>query len=467
MLENILYALSDISLVFGIMVLCCNKLFGTPSHRFCFSFSKTIVVISTVFAVLFYNRTVFNQYFETSVATTLVFVLTCFMIFVWLFCTSKWYAINKEYGVIRFCVLALLLLFCLRLMVQTTHLGVLLIICTVFVFLQYLLFTINRHNEELYHTGGRYLFVSALFLSLFAVGVLYFGWDNLNYADVSGYLMQISENRRVIMMLGLICVLLYLLGAAPFHFWLADQSSPLVLPVASYFALIPILSLWFVFLKINQTIFVNFKDALENIYLVFGILSMIFGIIGANSSHFIKKIFSSVSLYQTGVLLLVLSNCKASVVSFCFMYMEAYLLVLCGIYMCFYMIKINGEYPNNLSLLKGLSSARPAVGAAMVFFVFVLMGLPPFCLFLTEFMMMMGEVRHAFIIYAVLISMVAFVPVYLKIVQTIVFLPREQNFDKVDFALYIGLLFYTALIVFLSIKPQYFLIQETLLKGVL
>ena len=467
MLENILYTLSDISILFGVLMLLCGRIFGNPSHRFCFSVSKTVVLISAMFAVLFYNKNILEEYFETSVNTTIVFVLTCAMVFVWLFLASKWYAGNKEHGFTKFCALALMLLLNLKMMIETTHLGVLLMLTTVFVLLQYLLFTLNKYSEELYHTGRRYLLISVLFLIFFGGAILFFGWDKLGYLNMTEYLAQTSVDFQIFVLCSIICMLLFLLGAAPFHFWLADQSVPIVLPVATYFALIPMLCLWFLFLKINQTVLVNLGDTLGKIYFVFGLVSVVFGVIGANSSHFIRKIFSSTSLYQTGVLLIVLSSDQTNVMPYCFMYMEAYMLVLLGVYICFYMIKINGEYPSNLSLLKGLSSSRPFISAVFVFLIFVLMGLPPFSLFLTEFMTLMGEAKHAVIIYTILVGAVMFVPAYLKMVQTIGFLPREQNFDRIDFSLYLCLLLYMVVFIYLSMKPQYFLMQETLLKGVL
>ena len=55
MLENILYVLSECSLIAGALILLLGMLVTDLSQRFCFSVTKAAVVLSALFAVLFYN----------------------------------------------------------------------------------------------------------------------------------------------------------------------------------------------------------------------------------------------------------------------------------------------------------------------------------------------------------------------------------------------------------------------------
>lgn len=465
MLENILYILSECSLVAGVLFLIVSAAFGDLTQRFCFSVSKTAVVLSTLFAVLFYNKSFWETYFTVSAGTTLVFVLSTVLVLIWLIWSSKWFSTHKDYHPLWFCVSALMLLLCLKLISQTTHLGVLFVLTVILFLFQYVLFAISRQSEELYHTGRKYLLISALMTLLFAAVLFVLRDQSWQYEALGDYLVQAPQNMRVFALAGILCVLFFMLGAAPFHFWLADRIAPLVMPVATYFALIPVLMLWVLFFKLNNTLLIGFTENLRNIYLAFGLISVIFGVIGANASRFVKKIFASVGLYQTGVLLLVASSFKPNVFPSGLIYMELYLYILLGVYICLYAVKSGGEYANNLSAFKGLASARPYVSGAFVFLVLMLIGVPPFSLFLTQFTMLMTVAKYPLVVYTALLGGVMMVPVYLKMVQTVCFLPREKNFDRADFITYVGLIVYFALFMLICVKPQYILFQETILSA--
>ena len=465
MLENILYILSECSLIAGALLLPVRALFGGLTQRFCFSVSKTAIVLSALFAVLFYNKSFLDTYFSVSAGTTIVFVLTAVSAFIWLIWASKWFGTHKDHHALWFCVSALMLLLCLKLISQTTHLGVLFVLAALLFFFQYVLFSISRQSEELYHTGRKYLLISALMMGLFAAVLFVLKDQNWQYEALGDYLVQAPQNVRVFALAGIFCILFFMLGAAPFNFWLADRIAPLVMPVAMYFVLIPVLMLWVLFFRLNNTLLIGFAEHISGIYLVFGFISVLFGVVGANASRFVKKIFASVGLYQTGVLLLVASTMKPNVFPASMIYMELYLYVLLGIYICLYAIKTSGEYANNLSAFKGLASVRPYIGGAFVFLVLMLIGLPPFVLFLTQFTMLMTVAKYPLIVYTVLLGCVMMAPVYLKIVQTVCFLPREKNFDRADFITYVGLIVYFVLLVFISVKPQYILFQETILSA--
>lgn len=465
MLENVLYLLSECSLISGALLLMFSAMFTDLSQRFCFSVAKSTVVLSALFAVLFYNKSFLEEYFVVSSGTTLVFVLTCGLTLVWLFWASKWFGIHKDYAANRFCICALMLLLSLKMISQTTHFGILFAFICLMLLLHGVLFLTSRQSEELYHTGRKYFWISALFIGLLIVVLILLKNESWQYEALGDYLGQAPKNIQVFSSAAIFCVLLFLLGAAPFQFWRSDRIAPLILPVAMYFEIVPILALWTLFWKLNVSLFSGLGERLQNIYLMFGMLSVVFGIIGANASCFARKIFASVSLYQTGVLLLVFSTLKANIFPACLIYTELYLYVLLGIYICFYAIKSGGEYANNLSAFKGLVSIRPYVGGALVFLVIVLIGLPPFTLFLSEFMMLITVAKYPLVVYAALIGLVMLVPVCLKIVQTVCFLPREKNFDRPDFTTYVSLIVYFALFILMSVKPQYILLQETVLSG--
>ncbi|MBR2300155.1 MAG: hypothetical protein IJ870_06265 [Alphaproteobacteria bacterium] len=466
MLENVLYTLPESSLLIGIFVLIWSIVFSKMHGRSAFQIAKIFILISALFSVLFYNKEILSQYFVATSYTTLTYVFTCAVSLIWLSVSSKWFLAEKTSLSEYFCILALSCLICLSLIVKSVHFGILfglLIMLTVF---QYLLFRFSRQSEELYHTARRYLLISLVFFALFFASVALLFPNHLDYASAGSFIAEVSPLQRMFILLGILCTLFFFLSLAPFHFWLSEASSTLILPVATYFALIPKMALFGLFFKLQNSVFSLFAEPLRDVYFVFGILSVSFAVIGANASRFLRKIFTSVSLYQAGVILLVLSTFKEGLISIAYIYTEVYLFVLLGVYICFYAFKINGEYPLNLNSLKGVASSRPYIGAAFMLMVATLMSLPPLSYFMMQFVMLSEIAKFELIVYIVLLGLLTLLPVYLKVIETVAFLKREHNFDRVDFGLYMYLLLHIAFLTVLLIKPQILLLQTDILLSI-
>ena len=79
-----------------------------------------------------------------------------------------------------------------------------------------------------------------------------------------------------------------------------------------------------------------------------------------------------------------------------------------------------------------------------------------------QFFMLAEIVKFPMIIYIVLLGLLSLLPVYLKIIQTVSFLPREKSFDRVDFGIYVYLLIHLSILMLLMIKPQILTLQTTI-----
>jgi len=463
MIENILYTLTETSLLAGIAFLFLKMFISKSQESSSFKIAQMFVVFSLASAVLFYNKGILPQYFETSSFSTLAYGISCILVLVWLLLASKWFLNTKEQSSTYFCILALSALLCFSLILKAAHFGVLLASLSFLSVIQYCLFRLSKQNEDLYHAARRYGLISLIFLSLFGFSVFLLV-GNLSYTQAAMYITEISPLFKMLIILGILCGIFFFLNIAPFHFWLTDTISPLVLPVATYFNIVSQIALWGLFFKLQTTFFQSLNENLQRVYFAFGVLSIILGIVGANASRFLRKIFASISLYQAGVILLFISTLKENLTSSCFIYLELYLFVLLGVYICFYAFKINGEYPVNLNLLKGVSSSKPYVSATFLFDCVTLLGLPPLTYFMMQFMLLTEIAQHPLIIYIILFGLLSLLPVYLKIIETIFFLKKEQNFDRVDFSFYIYLLIHTVLLIIFMFKPQILLLQMNILN---
>ena len=466
MLEKILYTLPETSLIAGVVFLLKTMIFEKKLNRTCFEIAKIFVFISAASSVLFYNKGILPQYLSVTPFSTLSYVVTCVFALVWLALSSKWFLSTKSSFGSYFCVLALSSLFCLSIIVKAVHFGILLGAFTGLALCGYLFFRFSKQSEELYHTARRYTVISLVFLLMFAFSVFLLGKNHQLFFEAASYLTEVSPLLKMFIVMGILCTLFFFLSVAPFHFWLSDASSPLVLPVATYFNLVCPMALWSLMFKLHHIVFTPLADHLKSVYFAFGVLSVVFAAIGANAGRFLRKIFTSISLYQTGVVLLVLSTFKDGLINISFIYIELYLFVLLGVYICFYAFKINGEYPLNLNLLKGASSARPYITAAFVLMTVALMGLPPLSYFMMQFVLLGEVAKFPLIVYISLFGLLALLPVYLKMIETVSFLKREQNFDRVDFGVYIYLLLHVLLLLVFAVRPQILLMQTDILLNI-
>ena len=132
--------------------------------------------------------------------------------------------------------------------------------------------------------------------------------------------------------------------------------------------LVPLFALFAVFVKLNTIVFTSYATELNFVYSVFGIVSLIFGAIGANSSRNLRKIFAYSSVYNLGIMLLLVSPFNSSNLLGGFIYLQVYVLALFGIYTSFYSFKSNGVYLTNLNMINGIAKVRPFISAAMLFF---------------------------------------------------------------------------------------------------
>ena len=466
MFENLLYALTEITILIGILSIFLNALISKSTSNRSFQIAKSTVLISAFFAVLFYNKSFCPEYFQNSAYIVLSYVLTTFLIYIWLSLSAKSRLALKDISQTKLCENALSTLLFISLFMKSHHFGAMLLSLSGIIYFQFLLFRLSKPSEELYHTGRRYGIISVFLLLLMSVSIYLLGKGNLFYSNAAESLVMTSPLIKMTVVVGILCMFLFLIGAAPFHFWLADSISPVVLPVATYFSIVPLLAFWSVFFSLNTQFFSISTDRLSQIYFGFGALSVICGALGANSSRFLRKIFAFIGLYHTGVLLLLMSALTLESLSSCYIYVEIYLILMLGVYICFYTFKTNGTYVSTINDLEGMSSMRPYVSAAFLFLILSLTGLPPLMGFVMQYAALSRLGDNAVCIYLILGGAFALLPVFLKIIQSIYILPRKATFDRVDAGLYIYLLIYMAFVLTLMLKPNILLFQTEIIYNI-
>lgn len=458
MIENILYLFPEISLLVGIILVLIQKIFSVLSIKSYFKLTSVTVIISALFSILFYNKNVFPAFFETNSYTILFYILSCFMIFAWLNISIKWF-VSEDTDPFIFCILSLLALFSFSLIIKTVNLGILFIGLTMLSSVNYSFLKFSQQNEEFHNVSNRYLITTGIFSILAIIGLFLLTPEYWNYTQAAEFLGSENIKICVFIICSILFYLLFLIGIAPFHFCFADIVSPAVLPVAVYFNLIPLFSLFCVFIKINTSVFVTLLPELTLIYTIFGALSLIVGAIGANASRNLRKIFAYCGIYNLGMILLLLLPFNSSDLLGGFIYLQVYVLALFGIYTTFYSFKSNGVYLTNLNMINGIAKVRPFISAALLFFMISLMGISPFPGFIGQLSVLENIVtaNSYFILFIALFSMIVLMAAFLQIIRSLYFNNKETEFNRPDYGVYAYLSINIILIIILIFKPEFLL----------
>ena len=178
---------------------------------------------------------------------------------------------------------------------------------------------------------------------------------------------------------------------------------------------------WAAFIKLNIQVFAPVEPRMSIFCQGLALLSLFAGAIGACSGKNIRKIFAYSSVYQQGIIFLMLQRLSPDALNTAFVYLVVYLVAMYGVCACLFGLKNKGEYLFMLSDFEGASFKRPYISAALSIFLFSLIGFPPFLGFLGMFAVFSDLVLHNnfYQLAALLTALVILAYSYLQIVKTL------------------------------------------------
>ncbi len=454
MIENILYGLTQISLLCGAVAVLFDALFFDQSQRHSLKIAKISVLTSCGFNILFYNKSFYPPFFEMSSFTAFSYFVMSLISYAILSRSVKWFSFNNTLSSSAYSFLILLLLASYSLFITTTYWAALIVISLMILLLQYLMLRLSHQSEELYNLSKKYGRCALMIFLFFCAFVGYMVYHQISFsADVS---LLTDQTIKTLLALLLLVMFFFLMGVAPFHFALTDCVSHTSLPIACYFHLVPLFGVAATFLKYQPVLESLSSSQISKIYLIFGILSIIFGVIGIHSTRFLKQIFAAGYLYMIGIWFVFLFFHNQDNVAFSLIYLSGYLIAAVGADTCLFSFKSGSQDIDHLGQIAGLFSLRPYLASAFILFVLSLSGLPPFLGFVTSLSILQTIALSPWLICFILAAALLILPAYLKIIHTVSYLQKEQTFDRVDFSTYVWLLFYAALMIFLMFRPVVF-----------
>jgi NADH-quinone oxidoreductase subunit N len=467
MLEHLIYLLPLLVLLGGIIFYALVN-FKQDETSKCFRFSRILLVSGLALNVIFYNKPMIAEITSANRLTASFIVLLYIEALVIVYAARKWFSNMKQSGG-QFCYMLLLGVLAGSLLIVSKNLALTTAAIILFVWGNYGMLQKTDNSKQTVETNRLYLGVATTCITLFVVALIlvYKFCQSFDYVDIALYLAN-SPHTATVFAIGAILVLgyMFLFAAAPLHYWLTEVSGKMTMPVFAYFMLIPNIAYLLSFIRLNLRVLQPLNSELQLFYVGVAFMSMFVGAVGTCSSQNIRKIFAYISVYYIGNVFLVLQHTTPVAAQAVIIYWIVYLLAMTGLCLTLFSLKARGEHLLVLNEFSGVVYKCPLVAITMIFFMFSLLGFPPFTGALGLFAILnnLAAQNHFYCLLYVLLTLMMTGYAYLHIIRTLYFEDSRNNFDRADFGLSCLLVILTGLMIYLVLQPQYLLAQTWLFE---
>lgn len=433
MLQNLFYTLPELSLFIGIIHLYLRCLFDEDSPKLYAQIARVWLLVSFFCTILFYNRSMNAQYFESNSYTLLFKTFISIFAYIILGLAPQYFSAEKKTGC-KFYILFLLSLITINMMLTTINILMLAAGYIMLLLIHYRLQEIGEDKKN-FKVQARYISTNAMIFALLIVGVTgiyHITGGETGYRRLADIFAQNASSFTFYMYaVCLIIPFLYALGIPPFHSFTEDRFGKAILPAGHYFAVVAPWAYWGAFIKLNIILIKPFAVDIAPVYILFAFLSVIFGAIGANTRINLHRIYSFCLMYYFGIMLLLLSQFNAEADFAAVLNLIVCMLGINGVYLVFYSLKSRNEYLSATVSLSGLAETRPYATAVLLISLFSLLGMPPLAGFLgitgvAVELTAAGKLASLGLVFACLLMLAN---CYLEIIKTAYFEHKIINYD--------------------------------------
>ncbi len=375
-----------------------------------------------------------------------------------MYISLKWF-LGDDRPSFRFYFLIVLMQLLLIAAVSAEDLLVFMLFLQGGVLLTYLLMRTELDPDEAYPEIRRFGVIALIYAGIGLAGVwgLFSLSGSFDFGAVSAYLKVHQQEAAVFAACAMILVsLLFVLGVAPFHFWMSGAFSEAILPVSGYLSIVPLFAYYACLLNLVSGVMMPVYPLLRPAIEVFAVLSVVIGAVGANGENNVRRLFVYSRIFVIGVVLSVLLTFSSAAGFSGFVYLLVSMLALTGIYTVFYAFKSKGDYLSDLNDIAGLAESKPYLAAAVLLFMTSLLGFPP----LIGFLGMVIVVNHLVdlhsygLLLTVIFGILMMASAYLRVIKVMYFDSKHRGFDRVDRGIYVILLADVVIIVALLLSPR-------------
>lgn len=457
MFENFVYALPELILICGLIVLPVLNFFNN-SQKQTLKLSAWIILFSWFMNIIFYNKSFSEHYFVSTGFSTLVSSIAYLGSFAVLILARRWYASTGEAPLV-YCEGILLGILLCNIATESVHFAVTVLFFWGMLGVNILMLHHSSNSKDigldLKSYGKAAIFFSCIML--FIAFTFYLDNGHLAYSSLSSFISAKQNSVEIFLLTtAVILCYLFLLGLAPFSFWKTETTGQVILPVLAYFLLIPFASVFASFINLSRFVFSVYLEDISFFCLLFGSISMLIGALGACSGKNIHKILAYGSLFHLGIMFLTINSLTSDAIDDFLMYLLIYLLSMYGIVSAFFGLKSKGEYLLTLSDLAGSSVKKPYISAMITVYLFSLVGFPPFLGFVGLYTigLNLASDNHFYILLFLLVILIILTYAYMQIIKTMYFEKSNNSYDHTERSIYAVVFINALLMIIISLKPD-------------
>ncbi|ALH95049.1 monovalent cation/H+ antiporter subunit D [Acinetobacter equi] len=258
-----------------------------------------------------------------------------------------------------------------------------------FVFFEILLMAsyvllLHGQGKARFQLGIHYVTINLLASAFFLIGLgmIYGSVGSLNMADVARLIPLLEpDQHRIAIAGGLLLFVVFGIKAAmlPVGFWLPKTYAVATTPVAAIFTIMTKVGIYSI-LRVNGTVFDDAmsKEILQNWLLPIGIITSLYGVIGAMGAERLRRFVGFMILSSIGTILIAISLFNTNAWAAALYYLVHSTIIGAAFYiLCGWITSQRGAFKDQLQIAPQMKQHKTI---AVVYFLIALMmaGLPPF-----------------------------------------------------------------------------------------
>jgi NADH-quinone oxidoreductase subunit N len=268
-------------------------------------------------------------------------------------------------------------------------------------------------------------------LLLFGISLLYGCTGTTNFDNFYLIFSETSVNDIAVVSLikkSLLCIsvaFLFKIAAAPFHMWSPDvyEGSPISSTI--FFAVIPKIVLFAIFLRLFQNIFSNFEETFLFVLIFSSIASVIVGSFVALKQKKLKRLLAYSSINHVGYLLLAFASNSLEGTQALFFYLIVYMITSLCVWSIFLSLNtlLNEQKSKTLVDLASVAILNPVLGFTAMVALFSLAGVPPLAGFFAKMEIFISALSASLFwpsLIAILLSVISSY-YYIRLIKTVYF----------------------------------------------
>jgi len=296
----------------------------------------------------------------------------------------------------------------------------------------YVLAAWNRDSLRASEAGLKYFVLGALSSGfiLYGISLIYGFTGSIDYARIAEVVDGGATPGVIAGMVFLLCGLGFKISAAPFHMWTPDVYEGSPTPVTGFFASAPKFAAMAVIARLVTEPFGGIADQWQQVIIVFAVLSMYVGAIGALTQTNIKRLMAYSSIANMGYALVPLAAGGPEGIRGLLIFMTIYVITVIGIFACILQMRIRNGMVEQISDLGGLSKNNKPLAILLTMFMLSVAGIPFFVGFFGKLFAFAPafEAGLAWLVVLALLASVIGAFYYLRIIKTIWFDEPENEF---------------------------------------